>query len=122
MGSQKKKTGNHKIVRYRRPKNINVGMIIFAIIFVYMSFSVYTYLKREKVQVYEVVEGSIVNEKAYTGIILREESTKYTDRAGYINYIPGRESGPAWAPVFIPLTRWDRCQDFLPSIRKLVLR
>ena len=32
MGSQKKKTGNHKIVRYRRPKNINVGMIIFAII------------------------------------------------------------------------------------------
>lgn len=86
MGSQKKKTGNHKIVRYRRPKNINVGMIIFAIIFVYMSFSVYTYLKREKVQVYEVVEGSIVNEKAYTGIILREESTKYTDRAGYINY------------------------------------
>lgn len=86
MGSQKKKTGNHKIVPYRRPKNLNVGMIIFAIIFVYMSFSVYTYLKREKVQVYEVVEGGIVNEKVYTGLILREESTKYTDRAGYINY------------------------------------
>lgn len=86
MGNQKKKTGNRKIVPYKRPKNINVGMIIFAIIFIYMSFSVYAYLKREKVQVYEVVEGGIVNEKDYTGIILREESTKYTDRAGYINY------------------------------------
>lgn len=86
MGSQKKKTGNRKVVPYRRPKNLNVGMIIFAIIFVYMSFSVYTYLKREKVQVYEVVEGGIVNEKDYTGIILREESTKYTERAGYIQY------------------------------------
>ena len=35
---------NKKIVRYRKPLNINVGMIIFAMIFVYLSFSVYTYL------------------------------------------------------------------------------
>nr|WP_330373046.1 hypothetical protein [Lacrimispora celerecrescens] len=31
---------NKKIIRYRRPLNINVGMIIFALIFVYMVFSV----------------------------------------------------------------------------------
>ena len=37
---------NKKIVRYRKPLNINVGMIIFAMIFVYLSFSVYTYLSR----------------------------------------------------------------------------
>lgn len=84
MGSKKKK--NRKIVPYRRPRNLNVGMIMFAIIFVYMTFSVYTYMKRDKVQFYEVVEGGIVNEKDYTGIILREETTKYTDRAGDINY------------------------------------
>lgn len=86
MGSQKIKKKNNKIVPYKRPKNLNVGMIIFAIIFVYMSFSVYTYLKRDKVQFYEVAEGGIVNEKKYTGIILRDETTKYTDRAGDINY------------------------------------
>ena len=50
---------NKKIVRYRKPLNINVGMIIFAMIFVYLSFSVYTYLRRDHVQFYEVVEGSI---------------------------------------------------------------
>ena len=80
------KKKNKKIVRYRKPLNINVGMIIFALIFVYMAFSVYTYMRKEKVQFYEVVEGSIVNDKTYTGIALREEETKYTDRAGYINY------------------------------------
>ena len=32
---------NKKIVRYRKPLNINVGMIIFAMIFVYLSVSIH---------------------------------------------------------------------------------
>ena len=64
---------NKKVVRYKRPLNINVGMIIFAIIFLYLVFSVYTYLKREKIQFYEVVDGGIVSNRMYTGLILREE-------------------------------------------------
>lgn len=77
---------NKKIIRYRKPLNINVGMIIFAVIFVYLSFSVYTYLRRDKIQFYEVVEGSIVNDKTHTGIIFREESVKATEKTGNINY------------------------------------
>lgn len=75
-----------KIVRYRKPRNLNVGMIIFAIIFIYMFFSVSTYLRKEKVQFYEVTEGSIVNDKTYSGIILRKEETEYSNYSGYINY------------------------------------
>lgn len=75
-----------KIIRYRRPLNINVGMIIFALIFVYMVFSVTAYFQRDKVMFYEVQEGSIVNNKNYAGIILRQEEVKNTDRAGYVNY------------------------------------
>lgn len=51
------KKKNKKVVRYRRPLNINVGMIIFALIFLYMAFYLYTYLRRDKVEFYEVVEG-----------------------------------------------------------------
>lgn len=80
------KKKNSKIVRYRPPLNLNVGMIIFAIIFVYMAFSVYTYMKKDKVQFYEVAEGNIVNDHQYTGIILRSEQVENTDRAGHINY------------------------------------
>ena len=79
------KKKNKKIIRYRRPLNINVGMIIFALIFVYMLFSVITYLRKDNVQFYEVQEGGIVNNKDYTGIILRQEEVKTADRSGYVN-------------------------------------
>lgn len=81
--AKKKKS---KIVSYRRPLNINVGVIIFAMIFIYIAFSIYTYMKKEKVQFFEVVEGNIVNDTAYTGLILRDETVQRTDYAGYINY------------------------------------
>ena len=80
------KKKNRKVVRYRRPLNINVGMIIFALIFLYMAFYLYTYLRRDKVEFYEVVEGSIVNDTRHTGIIFRTEEPKYTDCAGNINF------------------------------------
>lgn len=77
---------NKKVIRYKKPLNINVGMIIFAMIFIYLSFSVYTYIRRDKVQFYEVVEGSIVNDKNHTGIIFRQESVREAPQTGYINY------------------------------------
>lgn len=80
------KKKNKKVIRYRRPLNINIGMIIFALIFAYMAFYVYTYMKRERIEFYEVTEGSIVNDQRHSGIILRTEVPKYTDRAGNINY------------------------------------
>ncbi len=80
------KKKNKKVVKYRRPLNINVGIIIFALIFAYMAFYVYTYVQRDKIEFYEVTEGSIVNDKRHTGIIFREEEVRYTDYAGNINY------------------------------------
>ena len=77
---------NKKIIRYRKPLNLNIGMLIFAAIFIYMVFSVYTYVTKEKVQFYEVADGSIVDDKSYTGIILRHENIEYADSAGIINY------------------------------------
>ena len=82
----KKKKKAKKIIRYRRPLNLNVGMVMFAIIFVYMVFSVSTYIRKDKIQFYEVEEGSIVNNKEYTGMIFRQESVKTADRSGYVNY------------------------------------
>lgn len=80
------KKKNNKIIRYRRPRNINVGMIIFAIIFIYLLFSVSTYLNRDMIQFYEVTEGGIVNNKIYTGLILRDEQVRNAEHSGYINY------------------------------------
>jgi len=80
---------NDKVINYNRRKvsmNFNIGMLIFAVIFFYLIFTVYTYMSKEKIQFYEVTDGSIVDDKSYTGIILRQESTQYADSAGTVNY------------------------------------
>ena len=75
-----------KIVPYRKPKNFNIGTLIFTLIFLYLALCVFKYLGRDKIQFYEVVEGSIVNDKTYTGLILREETVKQAEQSGYVNY------------------------------------
>lgn len=75
-----------KINRYRRRWSQKVGFLFFGAIFLYMLTSVYLYLTKEKVQFYEVADGSIVVDRSYTGIILRNEITEYADSTGTINY------------------------------------
>ncbi len=77
---------NKKIVKYRRPLRLNIGMIIFFVIFLYLAFYVYQYMTRDRVQPYEVTEGAIAGDRNFTGIILREETTQYAQQSGYINY------------------------------------
>ena len=79
------KKKNQKIRKLHKPLNINVGVIIFGIIFVYLAFSVTAYLSKEKIQFYEVVQGGIVRDRSYTGLILRQEQVKNSAGAGYIN-------------------------------------
>lgn len=67
-------------------RRVNIGRLIFLTIFIYMLFYVCIYWSRDKIQPYEVTEGSIVNDRSYTGMILRKETTQYLDTSGYVNY------------------------------------
>lgn len=77
---------NNKIVRYPKTLNINIGVIFFALIFIYLMFNVYTYLTAKHVSYYEVDEGSIQIQTSYTGLALREEQLIYAGESGYVNY------------------------------------
>lgn len=77
---------NSKIVRYPKSLNINIGVIFFALIFIYLIFNVYTYLTAKHVSYYEVDEGSIRIQTTYTGLALREEQIIYAGNSGYVNY------------------------------------
>ncbi|MCM1258128.1 MAG: hypothetical protein NC307_09785 [Roseburia sp.] len=77
---------NKKVVRYRRPFHLNIGFITFGIIFIYMTFYVYSYMTSTHTSVYEVVQGTIAINNSYTGLALRTEEVFPTDRAGSINY------------------------------------
>lgn len=75
-----------KIKKYRKPLNLNIGMIIFAVIFIYVLVCVIMYFQMGHIVRYEVKEGSLTTDKIYRGIAIRDESVVYTHIAGYVNY------------------------------------
>lgn len=83
--ASKKHRKNRKIISYRRPRN-DIGKLIFGVIFLYLLINIFIYMGHEKIQFYEVAEGGIVNDRPYTGLILREEQVYNADNSGYINY------------------------------------
>ena len=75
-----------KIVPYQNRKNSNIGLIIFGIIFIYLIATIIMYIAAPHVTVYEVRQGSILKDNAYTGLAIREEQVVYSDESGYANY------------------------------------
>lgn len=79
------KTGN--IRQYRKPLNINIGIVIFGALFAYIIICVCLYFFNAKhVMPYTVQEGSLSDDNVYTGIAVRKETVVKSEYSGYINY------------------------------------
>lgn len=79
--------GNHSnVVTYRRPIDINIGMVIFLIILIYVLYSVVRYATAKHVVGYAVRTGSISENSIYEGLALRTEEVVTSEFAGHINY------------------------------------
>lgn len=77
---------NNKITKYRRPFNINIGVIIFLIIFLYVFVSICVYFTKEHLSIYEVKKGYTADDFKFNGLIFREEKVITTNMTGYITY------------------------------------
>ncbi len=77
---------NNKIVKYRKPLNINIGMIIFAVIFIYTIICVFMYFTQKHIEGHQVKMGSLSSNNIYKGVALREEEIVTALQAGYVNY------------------------------------
>lgn len=84
----KVRTKNKLIVRYKKPLNINIGMIILTLVFLYLGINCIIYLSRDKISIYEVTKGQSeeIAGIATTGIALRTENVTNAPASGYINY------------------------------------
>lgn len=71
---------------YRTPLKYKLLIIVIITTALYTAFSFYTQLSRNAVFFYEVKEGSIINNKEYSGLILRNEIIQRAPAAGYINF------------------------------------
>ena len=86
----KKRSG--KIRQYRKPLNINLGMVIFGCISVYIAICVVLYFTSSHIIGYEVKTGSLSVNNVYKGIAIRQEEIVTSTGSGYINYY-AREGG-----------------------------
>lgn len=77
---------NKKIVKYKKPFNINIGIIIFIVIFIYLVFNVFSYMTATHISVYEVEQGTMAENNIYRGLILRDEQVYYAGYSGALNF------------------------------------
>ena len=79
-------TNSGKVTQYKKPLNINLGMIFFGIIFLYIIVCVFMYFTTKHVAGYQVKKGSLFVDNVYTGLALREETIINSNYSGYLNY------------------------------------
>ena len=80
------KHSSTQIVQYRRPFRLNVGLIMFLVIFIYVLISLISYLTSHKTEVYQVRSGALADNLVYQGIALRNEIVVNSDYTGTINF------------------------------------
>lgn len=75
-----------KIIKYKSPRNFNIGVVIFFIIIIYVLFNIFSYLTQTHIAEYQVQQGTIASSHIYQGIIIRDETVEQAGYDGYINY------------------------------------
>ena len=77
---------SEKVIKYKKPVNLNIGIVIFFFIIIYVVFNIFSYVTRVTISEYQVSQGTIASNNIYRGFILREEEVFYSEKSGFINY------------------------------------
>ena len=76
-----------KITKYRRQSSVmNIGTIIFGIIFIYMIICIFLYITAKHITSYEVMAGSISGKYRYTALAIKEERIVTAPQSGNVTY------------------------------------
>lgn len=110
-----KETKVTKIKKYRKPLNINIGMVIFAVIFIYVCICIGMYFKDNHIRPYEVREGSLSSDNLYTGVIIRDEKVVEASSAGYVNYYAREGERAAVGNLIYTVDETGRLSDYINS-------
>lgn len=65
---------------------LNIGTVMFGVLFLYMLFSAILYLTSSHIESYQVTSGPLSRNETYTGLAIREESVVKADSGGYVTY------------------------------------
>ncbi len=74
------------LARIRKVVGLNIGTVMFGVLFLYMLFSAVLYLTSGHIESYQVTSGPLSRNETYTGLAIREETVNKADSAGYVAY------------------------------------
>ena len=74
------------LLKIRNIFGLNIGTIIFGVLFIYIFFSSIFYLTSEKIESYQVISGPLSRNETYTGLAIRKDKICQADSNGYITY------------------------------------
>lgn len=103
----------NKITKYRRPLNLNIGMLIFATIFVYVVICVIMYFRTDSIVPYSVKEGALSSNSIYKGIALRTEEIVSSTDAGYVNYFAREGERAAVGNLIYTIDESGKLSDYI---------
>lgn len=87
-----KKKKSISIKKYKNKREMNLGIFLFAIVFLYLVITTISYFTSDTVSAYEVREGSIVRDNSYTGLVIRNETVVNAEEDGYVNFYQSENS------------------------------
>ncbi len=106
-------TNSAKIKQYKKPFNINLGMIFFGVIFIYIIVCVFLFFTTKHVAGYQVKTGSLFVNNIYTGLALREETIINSEYSGYLNYYVREGSRIGAYKMVCTVDEGGRLQDIM---------
>lgn len=74
------------LAKIRMVFGLNIGTVMFGVLFLYMLFSAALYLTSGHIESYQVISGPLSRNETYTGLAIREESVCKADSSGYVSY------------------------------------
>lgn len=76
----------NKIEKLNNHKQINLGLLIFIVLFLYIAICLIINSKEKNITGYQVKTGMLAENRIYTGIALRDEHIVTSDYTGYVSY------------------------------------
>lgn len=82
------KTKNNKVVKYKKRRHLNIGVVIFSATFIYLIAMLVMYFTRDRITIYEVVKDTVTVDEnlTYKGLVIRDEIVTSSDKSGYVNF------------------------------------
>lgn len=101
--------------RDRKVLNLNIGMMVFLVILIYVVICVVMYFRTDHIVRYSVQEGSLTSNSIYTGIALRQEEIVNGQDAGYVNYFAREGERTAAGDLIYTVDETGRLSDYIKA-------